>query len=83
MKRYTKKGPRRSRAMPVSSRRFVVTQHSPRSYITAGKAYKVTFYGRRGEEIVSDTGSILEIVSPLWSCGCAHLDDRKWRWATL
>lgn len=83
MKRYTEKGPRRSRAMPVSSRRFVVTDYDGCRYITAGKAYEVTFYGRHGEEIVDDMADTIEIVTPLWPVGCPHINENKWRWATL
>lgn len=83
MKRYTKKGPRRSLAMPVSTKRFVVTDYDSCEYITAGKVYEVTYYGTRGEEIANDRANTIEIVTPLWPFGCSHIDGHKWRWATL
>ncbi|MGL4755895.1 MAG: hypothetical protein ACRCXB_26355 [Aeromonadaceae bacterium] len=85
MKRQTKKGPCRSRAMPVSSKRFVVTDYDGCSYIEAGHNYKVlgacgSFTNLIGIEV--RTG-VATVVSPECGRGCAHLDDRKWSWATL
>lgn len=85
MKRQTKKGPRRSRAMPVRSKRVVVTDYDGNSNITAGKVYKLEPNSTYGVAIRSDIG--------LWCYSysfdgdiqnqCSHLKGRKWRWATL
>lgn len=82
MKRYTKKGPRRSRAMPVSSKRFVVTDYDGCRYITAGKAYKRDQNSPWSFGITDDRGRAMCISNPGYKC--AHLDDTGvWRWAVL
>lgn len=90
MKRQTKKGQRRSRAMPVSSKRFVVALRSC-AYVTEGKTYRLNYSQRwGGPAIVADTGE--ELISNAFMSGvggivakCYHLGGlpNSWRWATL
>lgn len=90
MKRYTKKGPRRSRAMPVSSKRFVVALRDC-EYVTNGKSYRLEYSSRWGcLAVIADNGE--ELVSNAFMSGpdgivaeCFHLGGMKdsWRWVTL
>lgn len=82
MKRHTKKGPRRSAQMPVTTKRFVVTDYDGCSYITAGKVYKLDLDSPWGFGIVSDQGR--DLCIRYTGNVCSHLDDvGMWRWAKL
>lgn len=83
MKRQTKKGPRRSRAMPVSTKRFVVTDYRDTAYLTAGE----TYWAKRLTEgllaIRDDDGDEIVIANPGAMFPCSHIGENRWRWATL
>lgn len=73
MKRQTKKGPRRSRAMPVrASGVWVSTTYSGCRYVTAGKVYKKNPDSRWSFGINDDFGGEICIRYP--GSLCTHLD---------
>lgn len=73
MKRQTKKGPRRSRAMPVvGSGVWVSTTYSGCRYVTAGKVYKQNPDSCWSFGIKDDFGDEICIRCPGSPCG--HLD---------
>ena len=81
MKIKTKRGARRIRNQRVICKRFVVTDYTGCSYITAGKRYPLTLHGNTCEMVTSDTGIDMEIIGPGWhNTMCPHLNDvGKWR----
>lgn len=83
MKRQTKKGPRRSRAMPVSTKRFVITDYSDRSYLTVGKAYQAKRLSENVLTVVDSDGDEILIANPDAPFTCPHIGENRWRWATL
>lgn len=57
----------------------VKTSYEGCEYITAGKVYEVTVYGKTGETIIDDDGDVIEIVLPRWGFACGQLDSiGKW-----
>lgn len=83
MKIKTKRGARRMRNQRVITRRFVTTDYTGCSHITAGKLYKVksTQGGKiKGFNIDNDDGFPI-FTNMVGSC---HLDDvGVWRYATI
>ena len=72
----TKRGARRIRNQRVIDRRFVVTDYEGCSYVTAGKEYRVTYFGKCHFDIKDDDGDWISIVA---LSECPHLDGvGKW-----
>ena len=63
MKIKTKRGARRVRNQRVIDRRFVVTDYTGCSYVTAGKSYKTfDIEGRQLKYVTNDLGSNTSVV---------------------
>lgn len=79
MKIKTKRGARRIRNQRVITRRFVTTDYTGCSYITAGKHYPLN-----DSYIVSDCDTSAYIIRPDSPVDyCKHLGGvGKWQWAT-
>lgn len=82
MKRQTKKGPRRSRAMPVVGR-MVETDYRGTAYLTAGKVYRAKRLTEGLLTIRDDDGDEIVIANPGATFTCSHIGESRWRWATL
>lgn len=82
MKRQTKKGPRRSRAMPVSTKRFVITDYRETAYLTAGEVYRAKRLTEGLLTIRDDDGDEILIANPDAQFTCPHIGENRWRWAT-
>lgn len=80
MKIKTKRGARRIRNQRVINRRFVTTDYTGCSYITAGKRYLLN-----GSYIVNDGDIGAYIIRPDSPVDyCSHLNDiGKWRYVTI
>lgn len=84
MKIKTKRGARRIRNQRVITRRFVTTDYTGCSYITAGKRYDVENISYVGKNTVyfhvfDDIHDRLTTKT----VRCPHLDGHDWRWGVL
>ena len=83
MKIKTKRGARRIRNQRVITRRFVTTDYTGCSYITAGKRYEVlrNYHNDHNPiiKILDDEG---DEILPLFK-DSTHLDGNDWQWGVI
>ena len=81
MKIKTKRGARRIRNQRVITRRFVTTDYTGCSYITAGKRYEVDHYStdKNFLRLIMNGG----IGVTTMRLNSTHLDGHDWRWCAI
>ena len=83
MKIKTKRGARRIRNQRVITRRFVTTDYTGCSYITAGKLYRVIrVYHEDNNPIFSIMDDEGCEINPLFK-DSHHLDGNDWQWGVI
>lgn len=85
MKIKTKRGARRIRNQRVITRRFVTTDYTDCPYITAGKNYPFTLYGRCSGDDVKYFRTWCDLGEQLTAKtkNCPHLDGHDWHWGVI